>query len=160
MEIKGKIKCFFDGACWPNPGGKAGYGWAVLDDGYFQQQGSGVIGQGAAMSNNVAEYYAFYYCLENLKKMGLNKNSIEIYGDSKLVVEQMNGRWRVKKGLYVDAFKKAYCMLKEFSKTKVIWIPREENNLADYLSKKAIGEPRWLKELSAMDSSFRGTIKG
>lgn len=95
------------------------------------------------MSNNVAEYMGIYYCLEFLKLKGLQKASITIYGDSKMVVEQMSGRWRVKGGLYVEAFKKAFCMVKEFPRIRIIWIPREQNGLADALSKKACGDPRF-----------------
>lgn len=133
------LKAWFDGACWPNPGGRCAYGWAVSDDGNFQHEGNGFIGEGPGMTNNVAEYLGLYNCLVFLKNHGLNKSAIKLYGDSKLVVEQMNGRWRVKGGLYIDAFKLSFCMLKEFPNARVIWIPREQNGLADSLSKKACG---------------------
>lgn len=91
------------------------------------------------MSNNVAEYMGLYHLLEWLKNEGYVKEQIRIHGDSKLVVEQISGRWRVKKGMYVEAFKKAYCMAKEFERLKVIWIPRGQNTLADALSKNIVG---------------------
>jgi len=149
-----KFKLFFDGACWPNPGGKASYGWAVSDDGQFHEEGCAIIGQGATMSNNVAEYYGLYQGLKFMKEKGFQEADIHCFGDSKLVVEQMSGRWRVKGGLYVDAFKLAYCMSKEFKCLTISWIPREQNNLADWLSKKALG----INRENYLDSQFRRTI--
>ena len=146
-----KLKAWFDGACWPNPGGRAAYGWAVSDDGNFQFEGSGAIGEGPEMSNNVAEYMGLYEMLKFLKERGLQKNEIKIYGDSKLVVEQIGGRWRVKGGLYYEAFRLAWCMFKEFPNARVIWIPRYQNQLADSLSKRAMSwnePPNWKASLN------------
>lgn len=147
-----KLKGWFDGACWPNPGGRASYGWVLSDEGNYYKEGSGVIGQGAIYSNNVAEYHGLYALLKFIKEEGHEDKEITIYGDSKLVVEQMNGNWRVKKGLYVDTFKLAYCMAQEFTKARILWIPREQNNLADYLSKKNLG-------FDVMNEAFKNTMK-
>lgn len=135
------IKVWFDGACWPNPGGTASYGWATSKEGYFHQEGSGIISKGPLMSNNVAEYTALYEGLKWLKENNHQKDKIQCYGDSKLVIEQMSKRWRVKGGLYVEAFKNTFCMAKEFTSIRYIWIPRLENGLADYLSKKHLNLP-------------------
>lgn len=129
-----KLKCWFDGACWPNPGGKAAYGWAISDDGDFKREGSGIIGCGPEMSNNVAEYMGLYHCLKFLHENNLHLNKISVFGDSKLVVKQMSGKWRAKRGLYIEAFKLAYCLIKEFPNIKVSWIPREHNTLADSIA--------------------------
>lgn len=130
------IKVWYDGACWPNPGGVAAFGWAAAKEGFFHQEGHGVIGSGQMMTNNVAEYIAIFEALRWLKENGYDQEKVSAYGDSKLTVEQLNGRWRVKGGMYLEAFKKAYCMAKEFPQLRVIWIPRAQNGLADSLSKK------------------------
>lgn len=153
------IKVWFDGACWPNPGGKASYGWAASKNGYFHQEGSGVIGQGRYMSNNVAEYIALYQALAWLKENNHTKENVQCYGDSKLVVEQMSQRWRVKGGLYVDAFKKTFCMAREFPSIRFTWIPRLQNGLADYLSKKHLNiVPDIPLEILRMNADFKATI--
>lgn len=153
------IKVWFDGACWPNPGGTASYGWAASKEGYFHQEGSGVIGKGRTMSNNVAEYFALYKSLCWLKENNLSKEKVQCYGDSKLVVEQMSQRWRVKGGLYVDVFKKTFCIAKEFPSIRFIWIPRLQNGLADYLSKKHLNlAPDIPLEVIQMDPNFKATI--
>lgn len=154
------IKVWFDGACWPNPGGTASYGWAVSKEGYFHEEGSGIIGKGRFMSNNVAEYTALYEALRWLKENDHTKDKVQCYGDSKLVIEQMSQRWRVKGGLYVEAFKKTFCMAEEFQSIRFIWIPREKNGLADYLSKRHLNlKPDIPLEVIQMDSDFKVSIE-
>jgi ribonuclease HI len=87
-------------------------------------------------SNNVAEYSGFLAILEYLLSTDLDDQTINIHGDSKLVIEQMQGNWRMKKGFYIATAKKAKETLKRFrKKPTLIWIPREKNDIADELSK-------------------------
>ena len=52
------ISIFFDGACEPvNPGGTASYGWVIKKDGKTILSGSGIVGSGEGMTNNVGEYH-------------------------------------------------------------------------------------------------------
>jgi len=136
MNLKG----YFDGGCWGNPYGKTGYGWVVSDDGYFNAHGFGYLGKGDRMSNNSGEYMGLFRMLEYLKSKGMTKERIVVHGDSKLVVMQMDGHWRVKDGIYVWAFQKAYLMSKEFKNLKFKWVPRYKNVYADSLSSRAIRE--------------------
>jgi ribonuclease HI len=53
------ITIFFDGLCRPkNPGGVATFGYVIYKDGEKVKRGCGVVGSGAGMTNNVAEYSA------------------------------------------------------------------------------------------------------
>ena len=135
-----KLIAYFDGCCEPvNPGGTASFG-AVIFEGkkrvwecseiFFPQKG-----KEKETSNNVAEYSGFIAILEYLLKQNLNKEKITIYGDSKLVIEQMKGNWRMKSGFYIPFAVKAKALLKSFKKVDLQWIPREENDIADELSK-------------------------
>lgn len=111
------------------------------------------------MSNNVAEYTALYEGLKWLKENNHTKDKVNCYGDSKLVVEQMSKRWRVKGGLYVQAFKNTYCMAQEFPSIRFIWIPRLENGLADYLSKRHLNlQPDIPLEIIQMDTNFKESL--
>ena len=58
------------------------------------------LGRGKAMSSNVAEYAALILALKYLKKHGYFDKSILVRGDSKLVIKQMSGKWKIKKGLW------------------------------------------------------------
>lgn len=135
------ITIYFDGACGPNNlGGKCG-GGAVIKNGNelikeivyrYKPKRDGET------SNNVGEYIGLIKALEYLIKEKLNDEIILVYGDSNMVINQMEGGWKIKKGIYKEQALEAK-KLKEFFKTiKFQWIPREENEWADALSKQAL----------------------
>ena len=131
---------YFDGSCWPNPGGKAGYGYALYKNGQELITGHGIVGNGSKMSNNVAEYYALYMGLcEFLAIQELGKCFLNIYGDSNLVIKQMQKRWKVKHGLYKPFYDKTKTVCKlareRGAELRFEWIPRENNTICDDLSK-------------------------
>lgn len=141
------ITAYFDGACEPvNPGGWASFGAVVYKDDSELWTCSKLFvpikGREKETSNNVAEYSGFLSILEFLKEQELQKDKIQIYGDSNLVICQMFGDvkrhgklWKMKKGFYIPIAMKAKILLKEFSDIKGSWIPREQNGVADKLSK-------------------------
>lgn len=137
---KSKIICYFDGCCEPvNPGGHASYGAVVFDDGIRIWECSELFkpvkGKERETSNNVAEYSGFIAILEYLLSVNQQHNDILVYGDSKLVIEQMMGNWRIVKGFYKPLAYKAKHLVKQFKKLKLEWIPRDLNDIADELSK-------------------------
>jgi ribonuclease HI len=85
------ISLYFDGLCRPrNPGGIATYGYVIYQDGKKVKSGSGVIGSGVGMTNNVAEYSALKRAVEWVSRNCVD-GEIVIKGDSQLVIHQMNG---------------------------------------------------------------------
>lgn len=133
------IEIFFDGACEPkNPGGTASYGFIVLKEKKELYSESGIIAKGERASNNVAEYGGLLKALRWLYKNNYQKQNITCCGDSKLVIEQMSGNWKIKKGLYVDWAYKCLEALKYFPNTSLEWIPKEENTKADRLSRDVL----------------------
>lgn len=136
-------KCYFDGATLPtNPGGKMGMG-IFITDGEKEFSSCNFIPAKPVNTNNIAEYLAFIMILECMKsKVG---DKIEIFGDSKLVVCQMNEEWQVKRGAYREYALRAKPMvdaLKLKNEVTIQWIPRELNKKADFQSMKAIGFER------------------
>ena len=92
------------------------------------------------MTNNVAEYEGLIAAFELVEKMPA-RNNIIIRGDSKLVINQMSGRWRVKSGAYKGSFRRAMDKLRTFPQScgfRFQWVAREENSEADELSKAAL----------------------
>jgi len=139
------IEVYIDGLCEPrNPGGVAAYGFVVLKDGEKLYEEGKVIGHGSAVSNNVAEYSAAVASMQWLIDHRLEREEIVFKTDSALVANQMSGIWSVRGGLYVDRYAEAQRLLKEFSNTKFVWIPREQNAMADELSRRAYEE--WCRE--------------
>ena len=128
---------WFDGCCEPvNPGGHAAWGALVRVDGATVFSEGGYCGVGPTMSNNCAEYQAFIaVATECLKYPGI----VTIRGDSKLVVEQLNGRWAVRGGYYVPFHEKAKKLWAQLrNRSQLIWISRDENDICDVLSKKVL----------------------
>jgi len=120
-----------------NPGGTATFGYAIRQDDAVLTRSSGTVGSGPAMSNNVAEYAALCEALEFLLKRKLEVSPIEVRSDSRLVVYQMRGEWRSRKGLYHEKYLEAKRLIAHFSNLRFRWIPREQNEEADGLSREA-----------------------
>lgn len=134
------IKAWFDGCCEPvNPGGVASFGAIIFNEEQKIWECSQIFypqkGKEKETSNNVAEYSGFLAILEYLLKNNLEKEKIQIYGDSNLVIQQMFGTWKMRQGFYIPIALKAQKLLKKFKNIKGSWIPREQNGLADELSK-------------------------
>ncbi len=119
---------FFDGAADPNPG-KAAFGFSHMKGNVEVYFSCGYIG---VTTNNVAEYTALLKALEYLKFH--NIKNVDIYGDSLLVVNQINGKWKVK-SLNLQNYQKSCKNIIDEVNAKIHWIPRNQNERADYLSK-------------------------
>ena len=130
------IEIFFDGAVWPmNPGGTGSIGVIIRINGEVVHTISKIIGKGALMTNNVAEYQSLIASLKYLQGHGLVNEPIEAYGDSALVCYQMQGKWRIKKGIYRESALQCRELKKNFKDFTITWISRDKNVEADELSK-------------------------
>ena len=117
----------FDGSARPNPGVmRIG---AVVECCEKVKEISKKVGFG---TNNMAEYIALIEALKVARKMGAE--GVEVYGDSTIVVEQINGRWKVKDEKLKELRKEAYELLCLFKRWKVEWIPESENERAHRLA--------------------------
>ena len=111
-----------------NPG-VAGWGFYLLDtQERVTEHGRGILP--GAQTNNFAEYAAVYHLLSYAKSK--NISSIDINCDSQLVVKQLNGVWDVKFDAMRWIFSATLSMLSELD-SKIQWIPRSQNKLADRL---------------------------
>lgn len=91
-ELKGNLVCYFDGACEPrNPGGNMGIGACIRCGNGELFAYSDFVPAARHNSNNVAEYMAFEKLLDFFIEKKCSNQRIFIYGDSKLVIEQMFG---------------------------------------------------------------------
>jgi ribonuclease HI len=107
----------------------------ILKDGKEIKAGCRFIGIGEGITNNVAEYSALIRVLEWLKENNISDDII-INSDSQLIIGQMSQGWKVKAPLLIPLVRKARHLMKGM-KIKYNWIPREENEKADMLSKLA-----------------------
>jgi len=73
--------------------------------------------------------------LEHFIHIEAKHEPIMVYGDSKLVIQQMSGRWKIKEGIYKPFAQRAKVLTNGFSNLGWQWIPRGQNTIADGLSK-------------------------
>ena len=146
IGFRGQIKMleiWFDGLCEQarqggkrNPGGVATFGYAIYRNHESLKNGYGVIGVGKGMTNNVAEFTALLEALEWLQENKFNDQRIVIRGDSKLVIEQVKGNWKIKSATSRKFVPKIQKLLLG-RRAQLFWVSREENREADALSNKA-----------------------
>jgi ribonuclease HI len=128
---------YADGACRGNPG-PAGSGAALVnEEGHVVAEAMRHLGHG---TNNVAEYTALIIGLEEARRHDVEE--LEVRMDSKLVVEQMNGRWRVRDAKLIPLAVRARELFAQFPKRQIRHIPRDQNAIADALANRAIDEAR------------------
>lgn len=127
-----------DGLCEPiNPGGIAAYGWVAYRDGEKIGEGYKVVAEGPEATNNVAEYSGIIAALKWLLENNLQDEEIDLKSDSQLCIFQLNGFYQVKSPRILPLYQEATELLGKFPNIKLQWVPREENEEADALSRKA-----------------------
>lgn len=132
-----KLKINTDGGSRGNPG-PAAAGIVIFDTSAktLVHEFGQTIGRA---TNNIAEYQAVVLALEWLLKSGLKPETINFFLDSTLVVNQMNGLWRVK-----DAnLRQKIILVRELEASlkcpvQYTAIPREQNMAADALVNQAL----------------------
>ena len=123
-----------DGGSRGNPG-PAGFGCVVFsaDRGEVLAEHKQAIG---ITTNNVAEYRGLIAGLEQARRLGADR--VEVAMDSKLVVEQMRGRWKVKHPGLAELHQQARALASTFDSVNYDWIPRARNSHADRLANEAM----------------------
>ena len=131
------IEVYTDGRAEPNPG-LGTYGYVVYENGKRTHAEHGVAGHG--VTNNYAEYFCLIKALEHLAAR--REDEVTVFSDSKLLVNQMKGEWRFKRGAYSDKYLRAKELVGGFSKLKFEWVPRERNSEADELTNIAFAQAK------------------
>ena len=128
-----RLVIYTDGASSGNPG-PAAIG-AVIKDGQGRviSRISRRIGRA---TNNQAEYRAIITALEEASRLGAQK--VDIKSDSKLVVKQLKGRYRVKKATLRPLYQEVVKLIGPLQAFTITHIPREQNREADRLANKAL----------------------
>lgn len=129
---------YCDGACEDkNPGGWGVGGWVLKDEnGNRVADGTADLGQSPEMTNNQAEYVAVRSALEHLVDNNLNKETIVIHSDSKLVINQINDEWACRSSKLIPFRDSIWLLLEKFPRKVIFrWIPREMNTEADAMSR-------------------------
>jgi broad specificity phosphatase PhoE/ribonuclease HI len=125
-----------DGGSRGNPG-PAGFG-AVVKEAATGEVLLERYDSAGVTTNNVAEYSGLIAGLRAAAE--LNATHVDVRMDSKLVVEQMSGRWQIKNAGLRPLAAEAAVLVGKFAEVTFDWIPRERNKEADALANRAMDE--------------------
>ncbi len=122
------IQIYTDGASRGNPGRSAS-GYILLSD-----KGKLLFSHvfyNRKCTNNKAEYIAIIEALKMALSSYGSDNEVKLHSDSELVVNQLNGKYRVREAHLKPLYKEAITLLKTFSKFSVTSVRREDKNISN-----------------------------
>ncbi|KAB1502592.1 reverse transcriptase-like protein [Corynebacterium sp. 320] len=142
-----RLQC--DGGSRGNPG-RAGAGSTLSDAGaVIHGAGEEIAARWefiASATNNVAEYRGLINGLELAKEVGERRGvapadvAVDVFMDSKLIVEQMNGRWKIKHPDMKPLAAEAKKLQGQLASVSFTWVPRAQNKRADELANRAMDD--------------------
>ncbi|MFP7364385.1 bifunctional RNase H/acid phosphatase [Corynebacterium callunae] len=155
MAEHSKLVIEADGGSRGNPG-VAGSGTVVYSANKAEVLREIAYVVGTKATNNVAEYRGLLEGLKAARELGATE--VDVYMDSKLVVEQMSGRWKIKhpdmKVMAIEAKEIANAI----GNVSYTWIPREKNKRADALSNVAMDAAAAGKPEGPVGGSAAGAV--
>ncbi|MDP3953483.1 MAG: ribonuclease HI family protein [bacterium] len=130
---KTKFTIYTDGGSRGNPG-PAALGAVVGDKEYFESIGTA--------TNNVAEYKAVVFALKKAKQLlggaKAAKTEVEVRTDSQLLVNQLNGEFKIKDKNLQLLFIEVWNLKQDFKGVQFTHVTRDKNKEADRLVNKAL----------------------
>ena len=125
-------KIYCDGASRSNPG-EASIGVSIQHD---EQEVDTIAKKIGVATNNVAEYEGLRTALDYCEKNNLK--DVQIYLDSLLVVQQVNGKYKVKSKNLKDLYNQCTDLIEKIDNLEIHHVPREQNKRADELANIAL----------------------
>lgn len=125
------VEIWFDGASKGNPGPMAG--GAVVVHGGKTEELCGKPGRG---TNNEAEYAGLILGLNRAIELGARR--AKIYGDSQLIIKQLQGQYKVKAPNLLPYYQEAKQLLERIPSRSLNWVPRADNAAADAAANRAL----------------------
>lgn len=135
-----KIIIYTDGGARGNPG-PAAIGAVICDE---KGQALKKYGEylGDDLTNNQAEYMAVIFALKKVKALFGKKKAkdaeIEVRSDSELLINQLNGKYKILEPELQPLFLQIWNLRVELPRLRFIAVPREENKEADRLVNEAL----------------------
>src|SRR5215813_14644693 len=130
-----KVRVYSDGAARGNPG-PSGAGAVLVDaSGTVVDRLGKYLG---IQTNNYAEYMGLLLGLKRARELGIRE--VEVFADSELMIRQLGGRYQVRSPSLRPLYEEALRVLNDFSRVKLVYVPRKMNAAADEMSNRAIDE--------------------
>ena len=130
-----RLRVYSDGAARENPGLSGAGAVLVEPSGQVVDRLGKFLG---VQTNNYAEYMGLLIGLRRARALGVRE--IEVFADSELMIRQLGGRYQVKSASLRPLYLEAVKLLNDFSRVKLVHVPREMNKAADEMSNRAIDE--------------------
>ncbi len=130
-----RVRVYSDGAARGNPGHSGAGAVLVEPSGQVLDRLGKYLG---VHTNNFAEYMGLLLGLRRAKDLGVQE--VEVFADSELMIRQLGGRYQVKSASLRPLYDEAVKLLNDFSRVKLVHVPREMNKAADEMSNRAIDE--------------------
>ena len=124
-----RFRASIDGAARGNPGPAGAGAYVQEEDGRPAEELFEALGE---TTNNVAEYRALLLALKRAEAIGAQ--SVEILSDSLLLVQQVNGIFKIKAPHLIPLLSEAVRRAKSFRRFSIRHVRREQNKLADRLA--------------------------
>ena len=124
-----RFRAYIDGAARGNPGPAGAGVYIEAVDGRPAEELFEALGRA---TNNVAEYSALLLALARAAEM--RAETVEILSDSLLLVQQVNGVFKVKAAHLIPLVSDAVRRARQFRRFSIRHVPREKNRLADRLA--------------------------
>lgn len=137
----GTITVFSDGGSRGNPGPSAAGFVIVTPDKKVVAEGGEFLG---ITTNNQAEYHGVRLGLEKAKELGYKKLDFKV--DSMLIVNQMNGQYKIKNRELWPIHERIRELVAEFDRVSFSHVPREFNTLADGVVNKTLDRQKQQKK--------------
>ena len=132
-EVANSATVYVDGCSRGNPG-PAGVGYYIVgENGAVLDQGGEFIG---FATSRVAEYYALKVGCERAIQLGLK--SVRFVSDNLMLVNQMNGIYKVKNQDLRPIYEDVQGMLGKFEAYAFMHVAREQNTIADRKANEAV----------------------
>ena len=140
-----KVEIYIDGCCLGNRFkncNRTGSAAIVVfnDYGHLVYENGVVIEDNQCLTNNICEYLGLMLAFDFIEENGLFNEDITIFSDSQLMVYQVNGIYSCDSKNLLPFYNEAVKFLEGRENIKLEWIPREQNTLADELSKEIVCE--------------------
>lgn len=127
MKMKDKeVKIYTDGGSRGNPGQSAcAYAICNMDGSVVEKVGHYL----GLATNNQAEYQGLKRALERAGALGIQKAVVHM--DSQLIVNQVNGSYKVKNRELLPIYEAVKTLIQGFEEVEMVYVPREQNQIAD-----------------------------
>jgi ribonuclease HI len=94
------------------------------------------MGHGSHLTHEIAEYAGLLIVLRFLLAEGIEWATV--YGDSRMVIQQVSGEVKVRRGLYLPYYNEARELMARLPEVRLVWVSRGENTEADALSRQPL----------------------